>query len=288
MPLLAPSGAEFAPVVGYANRLVCTPSERFGPRAISDFQFVFVASGAGRFAIGGRSYRAAAGCLFFYGPDVPHVIEADDADPFVLYGVHFIPEGPLPERPPESPLGIRPAKGDEPSPAEPGLPFPPCARTGMWPLPYFETFAREFVEKRPFAPEALRGAMLQFAARLLRWCESGSLPAPTPLEARIAAVRAMLEERAGSPYDAGWLTEASPYTHDYVSRKFRERFGAAPQRYHDERRVEQAMRLLATSADSVTDAARRLGFDSVHYFCRWFKSRTGEQPSVFRQRNRTI
>jgi AraC-like DNA-binding protein len=46
--------------------------------------------------------------------------------------------------------------------------------------------------------------------------------------------------------------------------------------------VEKAKELLATTQQRVKDVALACGFESIPYFNRVFKHRTGQQPSAYR------
>jgi AraC-like DNA-binding protein/quercetin dioxygenase-like cupin family protein len=341
----------FTPVIHYANRLACRPGDRFGPRTINGYQFIYVQRGTGQLRIGCKTYRAVPGSLFHYGPGEPHLIRASEDDPFVLFGLHYLPEGELEERIPASFVKIEQlppdamerngvedgevdkhaayeheavmdeyaAAADKQTAVEHtaaneekqmkrradqeervdfngmehtaalagGWSIPSHLQPGLWPLPYFETFAREFAEEREAATVLMRGLFMQFIVTLLRWIRDNR-PSESPLDRHVAAVRQRLEERAEENYDPSWLEQWTPYSADYISRLFRDRFGTTPHDYHAARQSLAARRLLEETTLTVTEIAQRLQFGSIHYFCKWFKRMTGEQPSAYRKRRRLL
>ncbi len=60
---------------------------------------------------------------------------------------------------------------------------------------------------------------------------------------------------------------------------FREKLGISPQQYIAARRTELAKRLLSDGSLGVGEVAGKLGFNSLSYFSRFYKRRTGENPS---------
>lgn len=66
---------------------------------------------------------------------------------------------------------------------------------------------------------------------------------------------------------------------------FKERTGLPPHQYVIQTRINRAEELLMHTRQPVSDIAEALGFDSLYYFSRLFKSKTGLSPSGFRDKN---
>ncbi|MFZ2654878.1 MAG: AraC family transcriptional regulator [Victivallales bacterium] len=64
-----------------------------------------------------------------------------------------------------------------------------------------------------------------------------------------------------------------------LSELFRHAFGMSPMQYVNDLRVKKARQLLGCSDMNVSQISEYLGFSSVHYFSRFFRSHTGMQPS---------
>lgn len=111
-------------------------------------------------------------------------------------------------------------------------------------------------------------------------------PAPAPPDRRIALVRRFTalveaqfrEHRAVADYARQLGT--TPQT---LTRACRFAVGKAPAEIVHERLLREAMRALAFSAASVSQVADELGFADPAYFSRFFKARTGQEPSRFRR-----
>ncbi len=68
----------------------------------------------------------------------------------------------------------------------------------------------------------------------------------------------------------------------YFSRLFKEKTGKTFSLYVNERRIEQAKRLLRKSELSLAEIAQQLGFENQQYFSRVFKKYTGSTPGQYR------
>ncbi|ANE45340.1 hypothetical protein SY83_02205 [Paenibacillus swuensis] len=281
------------PRLHFVNRLFCTPGETFGPRIICDHQFIYVEKGRGKAEIMGNRYEAEPGSLFYYGPGEPHRFEADEEDPFVLYGLHFSPdsvEGDVTAGshhvtilPAESMDRLHPVL--EAGKRLKGIPY--CSSPGMWPKTLFEEMVREYRVGDRYSSIVLSCLLLQWTAKLYRWLDTAGTHSFHHKE-EAAWVRHQLERHACEAYAPGWLEEWTPYGHDYASRMFRKAYGVSPHAYHLQCKLQQAERLLQETELTVTEISERLNYGSVHYFSRWFKQQTGEQPTRYRQLKRWI
>ncbi|WNR46251.1 helix-turn-helix transcriptional regulator [Paenibacillus roseipurpureus] len=280
---------DMKPNVHYVNRLVCSGNEIFGPRYIEDHQFIFVDKGRGTVNIQGQEYDAMPGQLFYYGPGEPHRFQADSHDPFILYGLHFLPNSGVGKK---SVWGIHPA-GDLQAlytieDAQPRiLDIPVSCKPGAWLRPLFEEAVYEYRKGDQAAQAILQGLVLLLVGRLFRQMQL-SFEESSPHHAFIKKIRLFLEDHAEESYEVGWLEDQSPYGHDYVSRMFKRVYGVSPHIYHARRKLDLAGKLLQETDQTITKIAERLHFSSIHYFSRGFKAYTGEQPSQYRARRRRL
>jgi len=68
-------------------------------------------------------------------------------------------------------------------------------------------------------------------------------------------------------------------------RDFRRLYGAAPQRWMNQKRLQHAYTLLRTSNARIADISEQCGFENVAYFVRLFKRTYGQTPATFRAEN---
>ncbi|AOM78388.1 helix-turn-helix domain-containing protein [Pedobacter steynii] len=70
---------------------------------------------------------------------------------------------------------------------------------------------------------------------------------------------------------------------DYFSRQFKIFTGERPAKYILDKRIERAQYLLATSRMTYSEIAIQTGFDSLSYFSKSFKKRTGMPPRAYKR-----
>jgi len=70
---------------------------------------------------------------------------------------------------------------------------------------------------------------------------------------------------------------------DYFSRQFKQYTGTRPLNYINEKRVERAQYLMATSRMSYSEICAQTGFDNLSYFSKTFKKLTGMAPSIYKK-----
>ena len=86
----------------------------------------------------------------------------------------------------------------------------------------------------------------------------------------------------GGSLDFHELAAQQGMSYSGFRRLFKETTGHPPGEYFIEMKMNRAKQLLLTDM-SVQEIADQLGFDSVYYFSRQFKARTGKSPSAYRQ-----
>lgn len=79
------------------------------------------------------------------------------------------------------------------------------------------------------------------------------------------------------------MLELAPYSHEYLCREFRRMVGCTPTEYINSIRLKQAHNLLENPQLSIADICYSLGFESISYFYRLFKSKYGSTPSRYRK-----
>lgn len=70
--------------------------------------------------------------------------------------------------------------------------------------------------------------------------------------------------------------------YSYFRRMFKNFTGISPRQYCLQLKVMRAKELLLTTDKSVKEISYELGFDSIHYFSRLFKKKTGSSPTELR------
>jgi AraC-like DNA-binding protein len=71
----------------------------------------------------------------------------------------------------------------------------------------------------------------------------------------------------------------------YFSKKFKEKYGSSPIHFLNDMRLFKAKELLTYSDMSITQISEQTGFQSIHYFSRFFSQKEGLSPYEFRQKH---
>lgn len=276
------------PVVHFVNQLACRPGETFGPRVNADFQWLYVKQGEGTILVGERRIEALPGDLIAYGPGQAHQISSSDDDPFILFGLHFVPDGELEPLNAANQLGIlnvdASALAHMPTNNPNSELLPVHMHAGPWMLPYLEEMLREYLRNDAWSPLHLRGSLCRLYARLRREiAEQASSASPL-----VEQIRKLLETQAEHIYDMSWLEQCTGYSHDYASKMFKQAFSVSPHTYHQQMKLKAAQAYLENTTHSITEIAEQLQFSSIHYFCKWFRQLTGAAPRAYREKSRMI
>lgn len=287
-----------SPIVSFANFMHCHAGETFGPRIIGDYQIIYVTSGKGRVTIQGNEYAACTGDLFYYGPEVAHLIIADEEEPFSLYGVHFnwstelvpldrrmMPHITYVDDHYQTNKDNRICLGEDLQRALVLSDLQKFPTQGL--IPYFERLVRAYGSNEAYAPLQLRAYLIELFVSMH---QAGQAPALSPETANplVLAVAGGLNQRVRERYDRKWLGQWTAYHPDHVSRLFREHTGLTPYEYFMQRKIELVKELLASTDESLLAIAHDVQAGSIHSFTKWFTNWTGISPGRYRKRSRII
>ncbi len=115
----------------------------------------------------------------------------------------------------------------------------------------------------------------------LVFAESRLLPAVMP--ERLRATCTWVEQNLGAEIVNPLLAAQAGMSVEAFIRWFRARTGRTPAAFVAERRVREACRRLAFTADSIEQVAEATGFANRHHFSRVFKQYAGCGPAEFRR-----
>jgi YesN/AraC family two-component response regulator len=73
-----------------------------------------------------------------------------------------------------------------------------------------------------------------------------------------------------------------------LCKEFRRATNKSLGEYLADKKIEAAKKLLSQKEKSITQIADELHFDSVPYFCEFFKRQTGQTPSEYRQKGLSL
>jgi AraC-like DNA-binding protein len=93
-----------------------------------------------------------------------------------------------------------------------------------------------------------------------------------------------LREKVEEEMDFRLYAENYHMGYSYFRKMFKQYTGFAPVQYHLNLKIRKAKELLLSTDQSVKEIASNLGFQSIHYFSRIFKKKTGLSPSEIRNK----
>ncbi len=103
------------------------------------------------------------------------------------------------------------------------------------------------------------------------------------IETIIEEVRFRMRASLEQSMDMEQLAQEYHIGYSYFRKMFKNYTGVAPHQYYLELKLMRARELLLSTDKSVKEISLELGFQSIHYFSRIFKSKTGQSPSDLRK-----
>jgi AraC-like DNA-binding protein len=279
-----------SPVIAYANWFQFRPGERFLRPRVESRMFLAVQQGAGTLTINGEEHAAGAGCWFFL--PWAHAVEyaADEADPFLVGGIHVIPDHdpnyPVRNRvahDQDDPLAGARYRRDTLGPCGRGLlkGFFPAKRCRLGAL--VDYVIESFDPGRPNAPKQRQAAewlLAEIAIALKDTPASGSRPVPASLLRAEAHVRRNLQRAL----DVSALARAGHCSIAGVHRLFRRWHDVTPAKWVARQRAERAAYLLRTTRSPLKAIAEEVGINDPFQFSRFFRRMNGLPPREYRKR----
>lgn len=95
-------------------------------------------------------------------------------------------------------------------------------------------------------------------------------------------VRDCVEAHLGEDLSISRLAQEAMLSPVQFARAFKSSFGCTPHRWVQQRRIDEAVRLLRTTASPIADIALRLGFASQSHFTQVLRQATGTTPARLR------
>ena len=145
----------------------------------------------------------------------------------------------------------------------------------------FERLFSDFISRDPFFELALSSSLTKLCLDMARLQASTAEPRPVA-DDRIDRVIAKIHRAYDRPLSVAALAAEEFLSESRLRVLFRQRTGMSPHAYLTALRVSTAKQLLESSAVSVGEAAKAVGFDDALYFSKVFKQVVGVSPSEYR------
>src|SRR3954469_20902950 len=103
---------------------------------------------------------------------------------------------------------------------------------------------------------------------------------------RLARVRERIEQGLHEPLQIAHLAQAACLSPFHFARMFKYSTGKSPHAFVTEKRMAQAMALLATTSLPIAEISRRTGYRTQAHFTGVFRQHTGVTPRRYREGRR--
>ncbi|MBS4194257.1 AraC family transcriptional regulator [Lederbergia citri] len=272
------------PTVNFANKMTAEAGQVWGPRTISDCQLIFVESGKATLSIGDSIFSIGAGECVFYGANTPHKLVSSNRNPFTFMSIHFdwnressepihpihgIQECQLSER-----FTIYKIRIDDHREINFPHYFINPNIEGL-----FSHIVREYRYEEPGYTFILRGLVVQLLTLIIRNELNGDLSLGE--KRKIAPSLELIRKQPEKNWTIHELADICGYHPTYFTSIFKESMGCTPKQFLINERIRKAKHLLL-EAKTVEEVSIKLGYTSIHYFCRNFKLITGLTPTEYK------
>ena len=241
------------------------------------FQMVGILSGSGRFYVEDHSYPIEEEQIYLLAPQQMHAIHRGEKS--------------------DAPLHILDVKFTI---ADPIL-FEDLERAGSmfrlqqfdWFLRFFDRILTESERKAPYYYSIINGYLLEILVRIVR--ERSGIGAEMP-EAEpphiemfkgvdVAALMQYIDFNYSRIICLEDLSTLAGVNKTTLISIFKELYGTTPIRYINRIRLVKARELLVNTDASIGEIAELVGFQSIHYFSRFFKAKENCTPMEYRMRS---
>ncbi len=123
------------------------------------------------------------------------------------------------------------------------------------------------------------GIICRFLGRFMK----ESKPKYDTTDARVREAIAMMHSSSGESLKINDIAKSVHMTPDHFIRLFKKELGYTPARFAIDRKMMQAMLMLASEPMMIKEVAYTLGYDNLSYFTRLFRRHTGFTPREYRE-----
>ena len=131
--------------------------------------------------------------------------------------------------------------------------------------------------------QQISGILLQILGLVNTISESKQLD-HSPVEKLISKSRFLLHESQERAMDMMELAQQLPMGYSAFRKQFKLFTGQSPNQYHLNLRMDRAKELLESTILSIEEVSVQTGFESIYYFSKLFKRKTGVSPNAYRKR----
>lgn len=236
-------------------------------RILNGYYLVFISKGEGIFeSASTQPQTVKAGTCFFLFPDVWHRYRPNAVSGWEEYWVGF--------------NGSQPAQMMQSGFFSPDSPFIEVGLNESL-LMLFQHLLDTVQAAMPGYHQVISGITLQMLG-LVHTVSLHYGPRDNPTRRLIDKAAFLLRENLDRPVNMQQLAQELPMGYSKFRKEFKKATGLSPHEYHLALRIGKARELLLSTTLRIKEIAYQTGFDSVFYFSKLFKKKTGESPSTCR------
>jgi AraC-like DNA-binding protein len=139
-------------------------------------------------------------------------------------------------------------------------------------------------EEKPGFQEIASGLLLKLIGHIVAFQKQSDFSS-RPLECAIQDLRFDMRNDLQATPALDSYAEKCNVSVDYFRNMFKRYTGLSPHQYHLDLKIIRAKELLLNSSKSIKEISYELGFQSIHYFSRFFKNKVGVNAIEFRNRH---
>ncbi len=246
------------------------------------YQLIYCKNGVGEIQIDKTVYSARTGYAYLARPMVDHTLTQIDG--MHVLEIKFIIENP---------------RFDDELKKIPEC-FPVHSDTQL--RLTLQELAKEGIGNLMYSHEATNAALQLFLVRLLRnYSDNTDIEQQTFYfslpkgrgndfdrmnDIDFVQVIEYIEKNLSKPISLDDLVRLVHFNKSYLVERFKSVYGIPPMQYVNWLRIEKAKELLLTTEKSITEIADETGFQSIHYFSRFFKEKENDTPHGYRQKHK--
>ncbi|MEL6942808.1 MAG: AraC family transcriptional regulator [Bacteroidota bacterium] len=146
----------------------------------------------------------------------------------------------------------------------------------------FEAIFKLVQAEKPGFQQIATGLILQILGNMIAHQKRGNF-SDKAVEKTIQKILLEIRAKVEEPIDLQTLAKNHHISYASFRKLFKKYTGKSPRQYHLELKLLRAKELILSTDKSMQEISRTLHFESIHYFSRFFKQKTGMSPTELRK-----
>ncbi len=151
---------------------------------------------------------------------------------------------------------------------------------------YFKIY-EQIQKEKPGFQQVTSGLIIKLLGQVVAFNKQRNFSGK-PIEKIIQQARILMRENIEKDIDLHQFAQTHHIAYSYLRKNFKKYTGISPHQYFLDLKLMRAKELILTSEKSIKEISYELGFESLHYFSRFFKKKLGVNPTDLRKPNAVI